>query len=277
MKILIVGGNGFIGKSLAAFLKSREYEVICSGFSKEGDIKIDARSTDSLVGLFQRQNFELVINLAGTFKDNFDVNICSSMNIVEALHLTGSDSRVIHVASATEQSSHKGIHESEYSLTKGKGTANFHRSLRSTGLYGATVVLHNTYGIGQPSDRFIAACITSCLSNLEFKLRYPNRVRDFVYQPDINLAFERVIFDLMTNSDKKERKIEIGTGLGHTMKEAAFIIAEILNCDDRIIKSANSFTEDPNPVRVASINPLDSYICKTSLQEGVKEIVSTKS
>ena len=71
-------------------------------------------------------------NEDGTFKDNFDVNICSSMNIVEALHLTGSDSRVIHVASATEQSSHKGIHESEYSLTKGKGTANFHRSLRSS-------------------------------------------------------------------------------------------------------------------------------------------------
>ena len=276
MRILIVGGSGFIGGSLAKFLKSREHQVIVSGFSREADIKVDARSINSLAEFFKTQSFDLVVNLAGSFRDNLDVNICSSMNIVRAMFISGKTARFIHVASSTEKSTPKGAHESEYSLTKEIGTMNFQSSLENTGFCGMTITLHNTYGLNQPSDRFITACLRSLLNGQEIRLKYPNRVRDFVYQPDVNLAFVRAISDLITNPDEAIKGKEIGTGIGHTLQEAASIIAEELDGDSSLIKTFDSLSEDPHPIRIAPVAPLKSYLCTTTLREGIQRIMGAR-
>ena len=64
MKILIVGGNGTIGKKVSSFL-SKENEVITAG-RNSGDLKIDLSDSNSIKSLFEKnKNFDAVISIAG--------------------------------------------------------------------------------------------------------------------------------------------------------------------------------------------------------------------
>ena len=64
MKILIVGGNGTIGKKVSSFL-SKENEIITAG-RNSGDIRIDLSDSNSIKNLFiKNNNFNAVISIAG--------------------------------------------------------------------------------------------------------------------------------------------------------------------------------------------------------------------
>jgi NAD(P)-dependent dehydrogenase (short-subunit alcohol dehydrogenase family) len=64
MKILIIGGNGTIGKKVSSFL-SKENEIITAG-RNSGDLKIDLSDSNSIKNLFKKnRNFDAVISIAG--------------------------------------------------------------------------------------------------------------------------------------------------------------------------------------------------------------------
>ena len=64
MKILMIGGNGTIGKKVSSFL-SKENEVITAG-RNSGDLKIDLSDSNSIKSLFEKnKNFDAVISIAG--------------------------------------------------------------------------------------------------------------------------------------------------------------------------------------------------------------------
>jgi nucleoside-diphosphate-sugar epimerase len=277
MKLLIVGGSGFIGRSLVTFLQHQGHTAIATGFTRKADIQLDARSITKLSDYLKLNDFDLVINLAGAFRDNLDVNTCSSMNIVEAMYLAGKTSRFIHVASATENlASKNNTHESEYSFTKEIGTANYTSALTRTGFSGMTLVLHNTYGINQPDDRFIAASRKTLASGKKLKLNYPQRIRDFVYQPDVNLAFEIAINELFSKPMYSHQFKEIGTGTGVTLYDAALIIATTLGLGADMITTESQERPDQHSERTALLNSQHTYICKTPLIDGIRELTRTR-
>jgi nucleoside-diphosphate-sugar epimerase len=277
MNLLIVGGSGFIGRSLAAHLQLRGHAVVATGFRRRADIQLDARSITKLSDYFKSHNFDLVVNLAGAFRDNLDVNTCSSMNIVEAMYLAGKTSKFIHVASATENlSSRSESHESEYSFTKEIGTANYTSALVRTGFSGMTLVLHNTYGESQPDDRFIAASRKALTNGESLKLNYPQRVRDFVFQPDVNLAFEEAINEIFSKTIFPHKFKEIGTGTGVTLYDAALIIAAALDLGPEMIEIDYQDSADQHSKRTALADPEYTYLCKTSLADGINELMGKK-
>ena len=64
MKILIVGGNGTIGKKVSSFL-SKENEIITAG-RNSGELRIDLSDSNSIKNLFiKNNNFNAVISIAG--------------------------------------------------------------------------------------------------------------------------------------------------------------------------------------------------------------------
>lgn len=277
MNLLIVGGSGFIGRSLAAHLQLQGHEIIATGFTRRADIQLDARSITKLSDYFKSNDFDLVINLAGAFRDNLDVNTCSSMNIVEAMYLAGKTSRFIHVASATENlAPNDKIHESDYSFTKEIGTANYTSALARTGFNGMTLVLHNTYGENQPDDRFIAASRKSLANGERLRLNYPRRIRDFVYQPDVNVAFELAINELFSKTIYPHQFKEIGTGTGVTLYDAALTIATTLGLGSEMIEIDSQVTPDQHSIRTALTDSEHTYICETSLIDGIKELMGTR-
>ncbi|CAN2170211.1 WcaG Nucleoside-diphosphate-sugar epimerases [Candidatus Nanopelagicaceae bacterium] len=274
MKLLIVGGSGFIGHALVAHLQRQGHTTIATGFTRRADIQLDARSITKLSEYFKSTDFDLVINLAGAFRDNLDVNTCSSMNIVEAMYLAGKTSRFIHVASATENlTSRSETHESDYSFTKEIGTSNYTSALTRTGFSGMTIVLHNTYGTNQPNDRFIAASRRTLASGQKLKLNYPRRIRDFVYQPDVNLAFDEAINELASTPTYLHQFKEIGTGTGVTLYDAALIIAKTLGLGPEMIEVNSQIGNDQHSIRTAIPDPQHTYICKTSFVDGINKLM----
>ncbi|MBN09112.1 MAG: short chain dehydrogenase [Flavobacteriaceae bacterium] len=64
MRILVIGGNGTIGKKVSSFL-SKKNEVITAG-RKSGDLKIDLSDSNSIKSLFEtNKKFDSVISIAG--------------------------------------------------------------------------------------------------------------------------------------------------------------------------------------------------------------------
>ena len=270
MRVLVVGGSGFIGRSLVTYLQHQGHTTTATGFARKADIQLDARSITKLSDYFKLNDFDLVINLAGAFRDNLDVNTCSSMNIVEAMYLAEKSSRFIHVASATENLTAKSnVHESEYSFTKEIGTANYTSALTRTGFSGMTLILHNTYGAEQPDDRFIAASRKTLASGVKLKLNYPQRIRDFVYQPDVNLAFGLAIKELLSAPMYSHQFKEIGTGTGVTLYDAALLIAASLGLGPDMITVESQQRHDQHSRRIALNDSQHTFICKTSLIDGI--------
>ena len=64
MKILIIGGNGTIGKKVSSFL-SNENKIVTAG-RNSGNLKIDLSDSNSIKNLFENNNdFDAVISIAG--------------------------------------------------------------------------------------------------------------------------------------------------------------------------------------------------------------------
>jgi hypothetical protein len=169
------------------------------------------------------------------------------------------------------------VHESEYSFTKEIGTANYTSALARTGFSGMTLILHNTYGAEQPDDRFIAASRKTLSSGMKLKLNYPQRIRDFVYQPDVNLAFDLAIKELLSTSMYSHQFKEIGTGIGISLYDAALIIATTLGFGPDMITVEAQGKEDQHSKRTALQDSRHTYICKTSLIDGITALTRTKN
>lgn len=68
MRILVVGGNGTIGKAVVAKLQAENYEVLTAGRSS-GDIQVDITSPESIEEMFKKVgNVDAIISTAGAAK-----------------------------------------------------------------------------------------------------------------------------------------------------------------------------------------------------------------
>jgi NAD(P)-dependent dehydrogenase (short-subunit alcohol dehydrogenase family) len=65
MKILVIGATGTIGKKVVALLQENDHEVISAGH-KDGDVKVDLGSKESIAEMFQQiGQVDAVISTAG--------------------------------------------------------------------------------------------------------------------------------------------------------------------------------------------------------------------
>lgn len=73
MKILIIGGNGTIGKTVTKRFSEENDEVIIAGRSS-GDVTVDIANPDSIEEMFQKTgNVDAIVNIAGDAKwDSFN-------------------------------------------------------------------------------------------------------------------------------------------------------------------------------------------------------------
>lgn len=72
MKILVIGGNGTIGKTVVKRF-SEKHEVLIAG-RNSGDVTVDISSTDSIEAMFKKVGkLDAIVNIAGDAKwDKFD-------------------------------------------------------------------------------------------------------------------------------------------------------------------------------------------------------------
>ena len=275
MKILVLGGGGFIGRHLCYYLKNYGYEVHQTGHTSSDLPKLDILQFSDLVGEISRIKPDLVINLSGRLLrtnlsgNDFVVNVDGPKNLANAIEQMEFNPFLIHLASSSEPLSNELIPESEYGKTKGIGSQYVKTRIKDKQIRGIIVCAHNLYGKNIPKDKLISQIFLAALRDENILLNYPNRVRDFVFIKDFVVVLGKIINNLDYVEKEKINYLEIGTGNGTSLYELA---REIYSLTGRDFELTGANEIDSNPYRIMVRNPRFDTTCKTELKIGLESI-----
>ena len=225
--LLIIGGTGFIGKSLCLIALRNGYKVAVlslNSHSLENKIsnveylQADITSLEGLKEKLSNSKFEYIVNLSGyidhrNFSDGgnqiIDVHFHGVQNILLSLNLKylkrfvqiGSSDEYGNSPSPQSEDMHA-LPISPYSLAKGASTQLMQMIYRTEDIPTVTLRLFLVYGPGQSMDRFLPQVINGCLSSKDFPVSSGEQLRDLCYIDDVIKAI------LMTfKNDKVNGKV----------------------------------------------------------------------
>lgn len=289
MRILVLGGNGFIGSKLSEQLKGEGDEVTTLSRGSQADVRLDLEAPNTIETFLGANHFDAVVNLAGAGLTAGTASIATMerinsnlpTRILNSLVAQGRESttHLIHAASSTERHPGQTVDESEYSRTKFHGSERLLTAFElAETTHSALPVhlsicrIHNTYGPDQPTGRFIAHVIQQLSTQTPLTLIHPHRVRDFVYVDDTISG----LIQLLRANDAAPKQAELGTGHGTTLRAAAIAIADLLEIPSDLIAEAESVHDDPNPVTVATNLHGSLGNCRIGLEEGLERTLREK-
>lgn len=294
-KLLIVGGTGFIGKSLAKSAIAKGYDVVVlslnppSEIERLGDVEyiqaditnIDSLSKKSIVDI------EYVVNLSGyinhsKFLDNgdktIDVHFGGVKNLLQVLNWNKLK-RFVQIGSSDEYGSasapqHESLREhpiSSYAVGKAASTQLLQMLARTENFPAVILRLFLVYGPGQDGSRFLPQIVKGCLADKEFGVSSGGQLRDFCYIDDVSDGILRAL-----NSDNVNGEvINLASG------EPVSIRTMIANVQACIGKGSPMFGQvayrvgenmelyaDTSKARI-----LLNWSPKTTIQNGIKKTV----
>jgi nucleoside-diphosphate-sugar epimerase len=179
--------------------------------------------------------------------------------------------RLIHIASGTEPrvKSEEIRFESPYSESKFIGTSAVQLAQDKGDVDARIIRVHNCYGKGQPTDRFVSWAASKLSKQEEISIRYPERIRDFCLVSEAAQKISEIAISDDESSDSIV--VEVGTGLGLTLKNVALKICETLNVKSSLVTNLNGDLEDPHPVEVAETQGDTAGVCKIEFHEGIQK------
>jgi len=278
MRILLLGGTGFIGREAAHHLRAVGHEVVTASRSSSADLTIDAMEPGGLARLVS-SSYDSVVNLLGAGlasgaadpRDMRRVNSELPRELVLALASLPSPPHLLHAASSTERLAEQATDESDYSRTKHDGTTSVADAATAAGTPVTILRIHNTYGPTQPSERFVAAITAELRAGRQVTLNFPERVRDFVYVSDVAASIRHAL----EHPPVSLSMAEAGSGTGLTLTAAARGIAVALGRPTELVTAVEVRPVDPNPVTVCPV-PHGTYgLCTTDFASGIRQTLGS--
>ena len=209
-KILILGGNGFIGIHLIRKLSNIGFECFSLSLNKVDEknkedkihyLNADISNYSELSKVIGQNKYDYVINLSGYVDHrNFlsgGINVLNShfgglLNLLRVIDLNYVK-KIIQIGSSDEYGTinspqNEAMREepiSSYSFGKLACTNLLRMLYISEKLPVVILRLFLVYGEGQGFNRFLPQIIKGCLKNEEFSTSEGNQIRDFCYVSDI--------------------------------------------------------------------------------------------
>jgi nucleoside-diphosphate-sugar epimerase len=216
-RLLIVGGTGFIGRSLTKCAIKKGYEVIVLSLNspsvEEMTDNVEYLQVDitNIKNLRKKKinNIDYVVNLSGyidhgCFLDGgnrvIDVHFGGVKNLLQILNWNKLK-RFVQIGSSDEYGGalapqHESLRESPISsYAVGKAaSAQLLQMLAKTENFPVVILrLFLVYGPGQDSGRFLPQIIKGCFSGKEFETSSGEQLRDFCYIDDITDGILRAL------------------------------------------------------------------------------------
>lgn len=116
-KLLIFGAKGFVGSTLCDYVDRSRYDLIKAVHGKEiesDSISVDISKADEVKKTVESVRPDYIINLAGIhsiadtekdIKNAIDINVCGSVNIMEAIKIYSPNSKLLLIGSSEEYDS----------------------------------------------------------------------------------------------------------------------------------------------------------------------------
>ncbi|RNC86050.1 MAG: NAD-dependent epimerase/dehydratase family protein [Balneola sp.] len=268
-KVLVTGGEGFVGSYLVPKLRTKNFEVIItsklSGNKQNQIYQIDIRNLEEVSKLFKEQRPDYVFHLAAisspvekNISTIYDVNLQGSLNILESAQEYVPESTILMVSSGYVYGNYKDpIAESfptnpinHYGISKlamEKLVLAYKEKIKK-------IVLarpFNHTGQGQ-SENFVIAKVINTLNRqranydkLVLELGNIDAVRDFT---DVNDIVEAYI-DLI-DKGKNLETYNISSNIGYSIRDTIRILEKILDTDIDVRKNEKFMRPSDMPILI---------------------------
>jgi len=292
-KVLVVGGEGFIGQHLVSKLNDLKAYVVSLGTRSEVNSKadeylsVDIRNKEKLSYALKTHDFDFVFNLCGYInhsayteggRDVIDTHFVGLLNLIEEV-FTPKLKGFVQIGSSDEYGSatspqKESVREaaiSPYSVAKVAGTHLVQALARTESFPGVIIRPFLTYGPGQDLNRFIPQVITGCIKDKTFPTSEGKQLRDFCY---VNDVVEGMLLAAKTQSAIGE-VINVASGHPVTVKNIIETIVEIIGKGEPVW-GAVSYRQGENMELYADINKANKILNwspKTSLNDGLSKTI----
>jgi len=249
-RVLVTGASGFVGRHLCSALTDLGADV--HGLARHRPThreiphkrwwSVDLTQADAVTGMLQEVRPQIVFHLAGLVTGRQSLDLVLPMlqaNLIGAMHLmlglAFSDcQRVVIAGSSEELGTDEGIPASPYAAAKLSAT---HYARMLWRLYELPVVvarLFMGYGPGQTRDKLVPYLIRSALTGKSARISSGERVCDLIYVTDI----VRGLIGMACQPHLNGQIIELGTGVGITVREVSELIMELTDSTTSTILGA---------------------------------------
>ncbi len=285
-RVLITGGNGFIGRHTTRNLLDQGFEVIVAG--RAGGHKTDLLEPGAPQRLIAQTRPDVLIHLAwetshGKFwhAETNSPWLKASIQLLDSF-LEHGGKRAVFAGSCAEYDwttlDHTGrasetdtpLHPATpYGQAKHAMFSEITRAMAN----GASIAwgrLFLLYGEHEHRDRFIPSIICNLLAGNETPMSSGNQVRDLMHSRDAGRAFAALATSDLCGA------INIATGKGKTLKSIARNIAKVLGREELLKIHAMADRPDDPPALVADVDRLTdelNFSPALSLQNGLKQTI----
>jgi nucleoside-diphosphate-sugar epimerase len=272
VRVLLLGGTGFIGQASRRALGAAGHDVVVAGRSPAADVRLDATDDDA-VGRLLSDPYDCTVNLLGAGLDRSSadhetmrrINTDLPARLLDRLSILAGPTALVHAASSTERRQEHHPHESDYSRSKHGGAALLRAAAGRSGIPVTILTIHNTYGPGQPTSRFVAAMIDELRAGHPVRLVHPDRIRDFVFVDDVAASIRHAV----EHPGQDLTEADIGTGVGTRLELAARTIAGALGRPADLVRATPGVGDDPNPTTVGTVRFGTYGLCTTDFDRGL--------
>lgn len=289
-KILITGGDGFIGQHLTNYLTHLGAQLtLCSRHVSFQASHLEVLQLDLTVArdveiVLSQSKFDVVVHLAslGSRQKKY-INAVNDLamvaNLFDALSTTPCQKFILLGSADQYGSSTAPQHETSralptniYSLGKSLTDTLSDYMARTTSLSLITLRPFSVYGPHQPSHMFLTQLLNSCFTREPFHMSHGNQIRDFVYVEDVCRAISCAILN------KEGSGIyNIGTGVGTRLWDLVQKVLDLTDTNIEIHRGVYTRPGDPLEL-VADITRSKrdlGWEPRISLEQGLRKMIES--
>jgi UDP-glucose 4-epimerase len=291
MRVLVTGINGFVGRHLSEYLRSKGFDVLGLDITKGADLEGDITSKDYVFGELAKQHFDAVIHLAAladikkTTEDpynTYSVNCFGTLNLLEIASkknverfLYASSANVYGVPAerpATEATPFNPRLPYDYSKVISETLVrsySIHKKLKI-----AITRSWLLFGEWEPQTRAFPRFVRACLGNQKIPLY--NSGQD-VTDPTYARNYGRVAELILTKEAAIGESFNVGSGSKMSVRDMAERIKKVTNSNSELelLPPRTEFEKDPQ-ISYPSIEKLRKRLGFepiVSFDEGVLRVV----
>lgn len=296
VRLLVVGGSGFLGRHVVSHAVSLGWEVISVGVSsgRAGTLPgvrhvvADIANADVLRDALPHVAFDYVVNCAGYIRhvafregggDILDAHFRGVLNLVQLVDRSALRS-FVNIGSSDEyghnpapqQESVREAPISPYSAAKVAATHFLQMLHRMEQFPSTTLRLFLTYGPGQDEGRFLPQIIRGCLDGRSFPVSEGRQVRDFCFIDDT----VRAVFAALDNNDACGEVLNVGSGEPSAIRYVIETVRRLTGTGDpRFGEIAYRPGENMNLVAdIARAQKILNWQPEVTLEEGLRRTIA---